>query len=266
MTSIPSVIISKASEYIIEGRLISDMRGTDEAGEQAVSMSMPGGDCPVADNDGHTDTPSTLDLLEPLIRLIRVRLVSTRIPRCFPYNADAEFLSLSFVMFQHLSQTIMLLSRQTAHREFAERFTHAIILSPLLAETSSTNNTTSPAPPLALPQHEHEHEPFTPIHAWPLAAALLVGAAFIASGLIPACLIALVTGIAHATNLAPEHHARRFLALACGKLRSTGWLGDWEDDPAPVTLAALDRCVQAASVWDGVVAEAMTLLESEERK
>lgn len=168
-------------------------------------------------------------------------------------------------MFQHLYQTIMLLSRQTAHREFAERFTHAIILSPLLAETSPTNATTSPAPPLALPQHEHEHEPVAPIHAWPVAAAILVGTAFVTSGFTLASVLALAAALAHATNVAPEHHARRFLAVACGKLRTGGWLGDWEDDPAPVTLTALDRCVQAASVWDNIVAEAMTLLETEER-
>lgn len=164
-------------------------------------------------------------------------------------------------MLQHLYQNIMLLSRQTAHREFAERFTHAIIISPLLTETSLAN--TTPAP-LAL-EDEENTEPVAPIHAWPLAAGILVGAVFIASGLTSACLIALAAGLAHATKVAPEHHARRFLAVACGKLSSSGWLGEWED-PAPVMLVALDRCVQSANGWDAIVAEAMALLETEERK
>lgn len=208
----------------------------DEAGEQAVSLCVPGGDYPVANDSEDTSDiriPSTVELVEPLIGLVR-----------------------------HLYQSIMLLSRQTAHREFAERFTHAIILSPLLGQTPSNSGST---PPPALPKHQHESEPVAPIHAWPIAAAILVAAVFIASGIIPASIIALGAGVAHLTNIAPEHHARRFLAVACGKLRSTGWIGEWEDDPAPVMLAALDKCVQAASVWDTVVSEAMALLETEER-
>lgn len=63
------------------------MCGADEAGEQAVSMSMPGGDCPVASDEEQLqiDTPSARELLEPLIRLIRVRVESMRIPRCLGY-------------------------------------------------------------------------------------------------------------------------------------------------------------------------------------
>ncbi|CAE6445820.1 hypothetical protein ACGC1H_003914 [Rhizoctonia solani] len=203
----------------------------DEAGEQAVGLCVPGGDSPVADSeDIEVYIPSIAEAVEPLIRLIR-----------------------------HLYQSIMLLSRQTAHREFAERFTHAIILSPLLGSTGGSS------PPPALPKPQHENEQVEPIHAWPIAAAILVGAVFIASGIIPASIIALGAGVAHFTNMAPEHHARRFLAVACGKLRSTGCLSEWEDDPAPVMLAALDKCVQAASVWDTVVSEAMALLETEER-
>lgn len=199
----------------------------DEAGEQVMSMSMPGGDSPVADD---SETDRNRDVLEPLIEVLR-----------------------------HLSQSLMQLSRQTAHREFAERFTHAIILSPLLSETNN-----APTPPLALPEHSHE-ERVAPVHAWPVAAAILVAAVFVTSGLTLATVIAAVAGLAHVTKVAPEHHARKFLMIACGKLRAGGWLGDWEDDPAPVTLTALDRCVQAASVWDSVVSEAMTLLETEER-
>ncbi|CAE6452062.1 unnamed protein product [Rhizoctonia solani] len=205
----------------------------DEAGEQAVCLCVPGGDCPVANDSEDTSDvhiPSASELVEPLIRLVR-----------------------------HLYQSIMLLSRQTAHREFAERFTHAIILSPLLGQTAGSS------PPPAVPKHQHDNEPVAPIHAWPIAAAILVGAVFIASGIIPASIIALGAGVAHMTNMAPEHHARRFLAVACGKLRSSGWLSDWEEDPAPVMLSALDKCVQAASVWDTVVSEAMALLETEER-
>ncbi|KAG8730266.1 hypothetical protein FRC11_007134 [Ceratobasidium sp. 423] len=208
----------------------------DEAGEQAVGLCVPGGDCPVANDSEDTSDvhiPSALELVEPLIGLVR-----------------------------HLYQTIMLLSRQTAHREFAERFTHAIILSPLLGQAPSNSGST---PPPALPKHQPENESVAPIHAWPIAAAILVAAVFIASGIIPASVIALGAGVAHLTNIAPEHHARRFLAVACGKLRSTGWLSEWEDDPAPVMLTALDKCVQAASVWDAVVSEAMALLETEER-
>lgn len=159
----------------------------------------------------------------------------------------------------------MLLSRQTAHREFAERFTHAVVLSPLLIDTSTTNSEPLPHHPLALPENEHEDTPVVPIHAWPLAAGLLVVATLLAGGLTSACVIAIIAGLAHATNVAPEHHARRVLAVACGKLRSSGWLGEWEDDPAPVMLSALDRCVQATSAWDSVVTEAVALLESEER-
>ncbi|KEP47624.1 putative transmembrane protein [Rhizoctonia solani 123E] len=202
----------------------------DEAGEQAVSLCVPGGDSPVADSEEIEDIVTIAEAVEPLIRLIR-----------------------------HLYQSIMLLSRQTAHREFAERFTHAIILSPLLGSTGGSS------PPPSLPKSQHENEQVAPIHAWPIAAAILVVAVFIASGIIPASVIALGAGVAHFTNMAPEHHARRFLAIACGKLRSTGCLSEWEDDPAPVMLAALDKCVQAASVWDTVVSEAMALLETEER-
>ncbi|KAJ1306416.1 hypothetical protein OPQ81_007420 [Rhizoctonia solani] len=205
----------------------------DEAGEQGVSLVVPGGDCPVAsDSEDTSDVhiPSPAEVVEPLIGLVR-----------------------------HLYQSIMLLSRQTAHREFAERFTHAIILSPLLGQTNGSS------PPPALPKHQPENEQVAPIHAWPIAAAILVGAVFIVSGIIPASVIAFGAGVAHLTNIAPEHHARRFLAVACGKLRSTGWLSEWEDDPAPVMLAALDKCVQAASVWDTVVSEGMALLETEER-
>ncbi|CUA75673.1 hypothetical protein RSOLAG22IIIB_06006 [Rhizoctonia solani] len=204
----------------------------DEAGEQALRLCVPGGDGPVANDSEDTSDvciPSTIELVEPLIGLVR-----------------------------HLYQSIMLFSRQTAHREFAERFTHAVILSPLLGSTGGSS------PPPALPK-QHDNESVAPIHAWPIAAAILVGAVFIASGIIPASIIAIGAGVAHFTNIAPEHHARRFLAVACGKLRSTGWLGEWEDDPAPVMLASLDKCVQAASAWDTVVSEAMALLETEER-
>ncbi|CAE7102483.1 unnamed protein product [Rhizoctonia solani] len=204
----------------------------DEAGEQSVSLCVPGGDSPVANESEDTSDvhiPSIAEVVEPLIRLIR-----------------------------HLYQSIMLLSRQTAHREFAERFTHAIILSPLLGQ----NVTGGSSPPPALPKPQEENESVAPIHAWPIAAAILVGAVFITSGIIPASIIALGAGVAH---IFKEHHARRFLAVACGKLRSTGWLGEWEDDPAPIMLTALDKCVQAASVWDTVVSEAMALLENEER-
>ncbi|CAE6473396.1 unnamed protein product [Rhizoctonia solani] len=207
----------------------------DEAGEQAVTLCVPGGDSPVANESEDTSDihlPSTIELVEPLINLVR-----------------------------HLYQSIMLFSRQNAHREFAERFTHAIILSPLLGQTTASGST----PPPALPKHQSDNEPVAPIHAWPIAAAILVGAVFIASGIIPASIIALGAGVAHLTNIAPEHHARRFLAAACGKLRSTGWLSEWEDDPAPVMLTALDKCVQAATVWDTLVSEAMALLENEER-
>jgi hypothetical protein len=172
-------------------------------------------------------------------------------------------------MYQRLSHTIMHLSRQTAHREFAERFTHAVILSPLLTDTSASSTTTGtsviPHHPITLPTDESDTSAVAPIHAWPLAAGLLVLAAFITSGFTTACVIALIAGLAHTTDVAPEHHARQFLVVACGKLRSSGWLGEWEDDPAPVMLAALDRCVQAASAWDSVMSEAIGLLETEER-
>jgi len=215
----------------------------DEAGEQALSMTMPGGDIPLSfDSEPSIETESTIqDVFEPLVSVLR-----------------------------RLSHTIMHLSRLTAHREFAERFTHAIILSPLLASTSSSNSppnaSTIPHHAITIPTDESDlSSPVTPLHAWPLAAAILVFAAFVTSGFTTACVIALIAAFAHATDIAPEHHARQFLVTACGKLRSSGWLGEWEDDPAPMMLAALDRCVQAASVWDSVVSEAIGLLEAEER-
>ncbi|KAG9108041.1 hypothetical protein FRC07_008535 [Ceratobasidium sp. 392] len=176
----------------------------------------------------------------------------------------------TIAMYQRLSHTIMHLSRQTAHREFAERFTHAIILSPLLSNTSPSssppNTSTIPHHPITLPTDESDlSSQVDPVHAWPLAAGILVLVVFITSGFTAACIIALIAGLAHATDIAPEHHARQFLATACGKLRSSGWLAELEDDPAPMMLAALDRCVQAASAWDSVVSEAVGLLEVEER-
>ncbi|KAG8696940.1 hypothetical protein FRC08_006832, partial [Ceratobasidium sp. 394] len=211
----------------------------DEAGEQTLSMTMPGGDIPLLESSFETES-TIQDVFEPLVSILR-----------------------------RLSHTIMHLSRQTAHREFAERFTHAIILSPLLSSTSPSssppNTSTIPHHPITLPTDESDLSSVTPVHAWPLAAAILVFVVFVMSGFTTACVIALIAAFAHATDIAPEHHARQFLATACGKLRSSGWLSELEDDPAPVMLAALDRCVQAASAWDSVVSEAIGLLEAEER-
>lgn len=211
----------------------------DEVGEQALSVTMPGGENPLSADTTETES-SSQDVLEPLVSVL-----------------------------SQLSHTIMQLSRHTAHREFAERFTHAIILSPLLASTSpstsSPNTSVIPHHPLALPTDESDLSTVDPVHAWPIAAAILVLAAFLTSGFTVACVIALAAGLAHTTGIAPEHHARRFLATACGKLRSSGWLGEWEDDPAPVMLAALDRCVQATSTWDAAVSDAIGLLETEEQ-
>ncbi|QRV73740.1 hypothetical protein RhiJN_01754 [Ceratobasidium sp. AG-Ba] len=203
----------------------------DEVGEQALSMTMPGGENPLSVETIETES-STQDVLEPLV-------------------------------------SVLGLSRQTAHREFAERFIHAVILSPLLANTSPSspppNTSTLPHHPITLPTDESDISTVDPVHAWPVAAAILVLAAFLTSGFTVACVIALAAGLADVTGIAPEHHARRFLATACGKLRSSGWLGEWEDDPAPVMLAALDRCVQATSAWDAAVSDAIGLLETEEQ-
>ncbi|KAG8795378.1 hypothetical protein FRC12_015203 [Ceratobasidium sp. 428] len=213
----------------------------DEAGEQALSMTMPGGDQLLTDSERSIETEGLQDVFEPLVSVLR-----------------------------RLSHTIMHLSRQTAHREFAERFTHAIILSPLLSNTSPSssppNTSTIPHHPITLPTDESDlASSVDPVHAWPLAAGVLVLAVFVTSGFTAACIIALIAGLAHVTDIAPEHHARQFIATACGKLRSSGWLSELEDDPAPMMLAALDRCVQATSAWDSVVSEAVGLLETEER-
>lgn len=50
------------------------LTSADEAGEQVLSMSMPGGDSPIAD-DSETDRNG--DVLKPLIELVRVSRMCT---------------------------------------------------------------------------------------------------------------------------------------------------------------------------------------------